>query len=346
MSDGTALYYPHIEFRNPTWLKWALLFWDHGIRRIVPSGYKPLDYSDVRLAVEEDLIIDTDSGRYLKEAAKEFKGHLKSYLSILERAGDLSASADSPTVNQFIDMEGAMQVDKVDPELAELLIGEGLARLSEGRRDNLRGPQPLIALYMTILAERMSTKIKAPLITDRPAYGAIAREIIGGGSVTMDETNRTNILQTLLVPFVKLSSIEKLTMQQILEIRRKHLTSMRRFREEMEKTVLDLTTETDPNAYEDRLSSARSRIKQEVDELMGSLLTTGLAFAHTLLSISGISLLNATVTATGHQLPASVSFGAIGAAATLDSLVFWQKKSEARKKSKYQYVLALGRETR
>jgi|GEM_PF-4736451 len=34
MSNGVALYYPHTRFRNEDWLKWALLFWDGGVRAL------------------------------------------------------------------------------------------------------------------------------------------------------------------------------------------------------------------------------------------------------------------------------------------------------------------------
>lgn len=104
MSDGVALYYPHVEFRTPGWIKWSLLFWDRGVRRIVPEGISPNDSDEVREALTAGALINTDSTPFLELAAREFTLHLDAYKQIAEHvSSSTSEQAPYPIANDYVD---------------------------------------------------------------------------------------------------------------------------------------------------------------------------------------------------------------------------------------------------
>lgn len=345
MSNGVALYYPHIEFRDPTWLKWALLFWDRGVRRIVPEDVTPADSPEIAEAVRSRAIKNVDSGPYLDLAATEFEAHLDAYLAVADReAPEQTASSNSPVVNTHLEIDSAMRLSKMRMDVVERLRRLDLAYT---RTDGLNGhtlsaPRPLVALYMTILARKMSESTGAPVITDRPTYARMANQIIGG-SVIQDVPEASNVIQHIFVDFVRPQSVERLSMLEVLRIREKLLPSMKRFRVKIEASVTKLSGATDATAYEDAMQSARDEITEAVVLHGDKCRTAGLEFGQKALGISGLSLLPAVAGIAGHVL-APVTLGvSVAAAFALSTLIYRQQRTAAANSFAYQYVLSLER---
>jgi hypothetical protein len=98
-SSSISLYYPHTEIRNEHWLKSALLYWDGGIRRIVPNSFTPPDTDEVKRVVDDGLITDTSPLPYLEETTNAFTARLDRIIGGCSPA-DLSQEAYLPKVDE------------------------------------------------------------------------------------------------------------------------------------------------------------------------------------------------------------------------------------------------------
>lgn len=74
--------------------------------------------------------------------------------------------------------------------------------------------------------------------------------------MAQDVPNAANVLQEVLVDFIDPQKVASASMREILDIRKKLLPSMRRFRIELEGTVARLSTLTNLTKYEDGGSSS------------------------------------------------------------------------------------------
>jgi hypothetical protein len=141
---GSALYFPHIDIDDPSWLRSAILFWDE-IQTIAPSSIQnPYRNDDTRICESEgylkplrcDLhpnIID-DLGRKVIRLTDRNDP----FLSTMRNSGHPAAEAVVASeqfgrdLNDALDMVG-MRPDKMSPEIRELALRFGLTRLSGGK---------------------------------------------------------------------------------------------------------------------------------------------------------------------------------------------------------------------
>src|SRR5258708_9456080 len=97
---GTALYYPHIDIRDPVWLRSAILFWDQIQSIVPPSILRPYHSHDTRICEQEG---------YLRGFRCDLRPDLleelgKRVISLMKRPYWLSelyrrSKPDDPTIN-------------------------------------------------------------------------------------------------------------------------------------------------------------------------------------------------------------------------------------------------------
>lgn len=139
---GSALYYPHIDIHDPTWLRSAVLFWDE-IKTIAPSAIEsPFETEDTRILWQE---------RYLEPLRCDLHPELldtlgRRVVSLMD--GDhLPRGGGRPDPNSdalgHADMLGEeirrrfnrahIHPEKLSPELRALVMEAGLARMHPGK---------------------------------------------------------------------------------------------------------------------------------------------------------------------------------------------------------------------
>src|ERR1700722_1437794 len=94
VSKASTLYFPHIEFPDPAWLKGALCLWD-SVYRIVPRGYAPRDSDEVREAIDAGAVKNI----YLSQA--DLEETREAYHGFLEEVPLLPDALDRPPRDSY-----------------------------------------------------------------------------------------------------------------------------------------------------------------------------------------------------------------------------------------------------
>lgn len=149
MSD-TALYYPHIGFRDPDLLKAMAMFYE-SVFRIVPDGVIPDDASGLEALLELDSIgVMIDPVPYSAEASSDF----------LNKASEWNAAA-----LHYSDVEeerfSRLHSDKIDVRVRELFNEMGY----EGENAWFNVPTQLASNFMLYLATQIASRNQLELIT-------------------------------------------------------------------------------------------------------------------------------------------------------------------------------------
>lgn len=206
MFQSDVLYYPHIEIRDKSWLKSALLLWDH-IYRISPKGYEPNDDEEIRLAVDSDRI------RSIELEEPDFKEIADKFNDFLEGLEFLPDGLDEEGV-------GYIHPGKIDANLYPLLeqyaLGESPKGFIKMNREIIRG-------YMFYLSNKVAERRRLNCCTDDPysfAVNAYFTENANFGEYICDR-NASGIYSAMFINDLLPFEIAKVPMSQILE------TSMR-----------------------------------------------------------------------------------------------------------------------
>lgn len=243
---GSALYFPHIDIHDPAWLRSAILFWDE-IQTIAPSAIeKPYQTEDTRACFEEGYLkplrcdmhsdIIEDLGRKIVGLTDRENGFGRAI-----RQSDNSAFNDLRNADDITwEIEDAfhevgMFPDKMSPEVKEMALRFGLARMHTGKvpphmrrmiRDfkmarmhpekmphlmrNLFRNQPRMKdedgdwllvdgrfadAYMAALAAKLSQQLDISPLTPRPAAHGMSFRFMFDDVV---DTSRNNATGTML----------------------------------------------------------------------------------------------------------------------------------------------------
>jgi hypothetical protein len=254
-----GLYYPFIQFRSDAWLKLMALYWDR-VARIVPRGYRPSDSDTVkRLQGEIGFVSD-----FHPETNDLFRVGI-SFMTLIERHGDQLAATYAldrlsdpspaahsstkatepnwwsgpfdPSVPPGEDSRLAyIYAPKISDQLQDALLHLGLGRPA---RDESIGMHPRLAfVYMQALASEMASVRKVhPLTDDNFSHAAsgvtmdrIAAALLPGSlSQTWNEPDVEVDFAMVAIEMVVPKDIDRLPVQKIIELRKKHPEEMAAF---------------------------------------------------------------------------------------------------------------------
>ena len=141
---GSALYFPHIDIHDPAWLRSSILFWDE-IQTIVPSQIEePYRSEDTRICSAEGYLRPLRCD--LHPNVIEELGRKIVTLGDREQSRIWRRSVAANPVFQPVrgaeeivwDIEDVLQdvglhIDKMSPDLAELVMRFGLTRMHRGK---------------------------------------------------------------------------------------------------------------------------------------------------------------------------------------------------------------------
>jgi hypothetical protein len=326
-----ALYFPHIEIPNTSWLKSSLLFWDN-IYRIVPRSYVPADDAAIRMAADSGLI------RPVNLEPADVTGILDSFRYFLQTVPFVPAGLD--------DAETALlHPEKIDAKLYPLLEQYAKGGI---KGDWLELPSDLVRGYMFFLSTHVAKRRQLERCTDDEMAFAV-------GGYFSENANFSEVLyapespgfySSLLFNDLLPINLDDIPMAKIVQTAQDTRDERAEFRAELNRFTTALChceskdhAETVINDYKRDLLAAKSKLKASQGFLgeheRGSLLTMGIPVA---LTAYGSILAAGADPFSLHTLAPSVLIGAVAAYADF-------KKARSSDKNPYGigYLLSLER---
>src|SRR5271157_641041 len=268
-----CLYYPHIHFSSPGFVKASLLYWE-GIKRIVPyRGYQTEDANEIKQLCAEGLVDDVPADEYRGSAADRFMPLLQ---SLLDKRGGSFAGAPRRLAKQAStgDRESYVHVWKMDERLVDLLQQSGLARQAG---DWYAMEEETAGLYMITLCGEAATRLNSPMVTD-----ALPQEV-GSLYFNLDHGGLSHhgglTLARTVSPFPAAEALENVSMAEFLKFRKTHGDERRRFRSELQGLGDVLQRLPSSEAALDLVNDRRSSIQSALTDLRRSLDTSKLTTA-------------------------------------------------------------------
>ena len=145
---GSALYFPHIDIRDPVWLRSTLLFWDD-IQTIAPSAIQEPYFNDDTIICHEAGLVQPlrcdmypelieEIGRKVIRTADN-SSSISRAIRQVDQQPSLTISAArqaehiSNDVSEAVEELTGMHPQRVTPEIRELAVRYGLARMHTGK---------------------------------------------------------------------------------------------------------------------------------------------------------------------------------------------------------------------
>lgn len=338
MSFGKALYFPYIHFQDENWLKYTLLYWD-GVKRIVPSTYKPQDSESVKALAAEGLVESVDPHQYTASAAKEFIPTLK---ELMRKRPHPSRGVEVGRQIEGNAGNASVHIQKMDQQVARMLEQSGLAKQSG---DWYAMDSGLAGYYMLCLAAHISEKQKAPMLSDSVAMetgGTYFQHSRLAGSIASQGRDVGFTLARMVLPVPRPENLAAVPMKEILKFHRKYEAERMQFRAAIEKVTKDAAGLNDKSAIRDLLQQQKKVIANAMRDQEKALDEFGVGTAMSLMAVSAPG--GAIVGALSNFDPVITSV-ATGVTLAL-SFVGWiaktrQEKRKAIRSSDWHYLLRL-----
>lgn len=277
---GRALYYPHINFHDHNWLKFAALYYD-GIDRIVPSDdlieeVELIERINDTATNEETLFVrSVGPNQYADQIAHEFIQYAKTELSDEQKRKETFnrlSKIVKPTDTYPI------HVMKMGRELLEELprLKLPVKKFSLEFEDWIEFDSITGALYMSRLANCIASKKSLPIVSDDANFQAIIRE----AQREKVESDISEVLASMVIQSVIPKNLESVTTKQIIEFRNKYRDERQQFYLNINALVKDLDKIEDEQSLKDALNFRKDQIERstkDIEEVFKSLkIDTGL----------------------------------------------------------------------
>lgn len=225
-SMKNALYYPHIAFRDPRWIKAMALYYDN-VYRIVPRDISPNDPEELKALLEEGSIgKKINPAEYSKNASEEF----------LNKAHEWRAAALTYEDFAFEDEEliTRLHTEKTDKRVRELFREAGF----QSDNDWMYVPTAIASNFMLYMASEIASKNDLSLITSDwgawtgSSYFGIDGRVndfittIGKDEIATEGFGLFGLLINELTPI----NISEIPSEKIVEFRQKRKDEINQFR--------------------------------------------------------------------------------------------------------------------
>ena len=282
MSFGHALYYPHINITNTDWIKHALLFWDN-ISRIVPQSIEPADGKDIITIKRESKFINDykPEPRDISDAFQKFSTELRPILESDMFFHDRFFERERKTRNYARDYQDRrsffselvkksgtyIHIEKMDPKLKEYLFEIGIAVPGQHEwEDWVKIDNEIGLLYMTYFAKSISKNKSLPIVTD--VEQSFSTSLYFESPINSDYKHQFEYkLGNLLIETIVPKNINKVPLEQILEIRNKYDGERAAFFNEISNLSNSITEIDNSSALKDALNQHSKIIFKETKHL-------------------------------------------------------------------------------
>jgi len=330
--DYSALYYPSIEFANPSWLWTASLIWDR-IYRIVPRGYIPQDADNVKQLCESGEIgapIEPDN--YCELVSDDFIQGLQTHR--------WNAAA------LHFDMReeyARLHRDKVDVRLREIIVAQGK---SDSGKEWLSVPKSFEAHYMTFLARYVAERNSLNLVTDvSPAWTATTFFAYDGAVEDCVIDEFPNLLAALVIRDFVPMNITSITPRDLVKFRERRRDERHRFIQAVRTAAVKFANCHEPSVVRDTYEDVKKDITSSMEEYKSSMdmlkvkSWTGLK---TITFPAATAVIAAIMPLDPMQLSvisaAGVAMGAVASMAT-----FQHEQKKLTKEHEYSYLVNVNR---
>ena len=266
---GRALYYPHINFQDHNWLKFAALYYD-GIDRIVPSDnlVKEVELiariNDAATSQETQFVRNINPRYYADEIAPEFLQYAKSELFVKEKRDKIFERIShivKPTDKYHI------HIAKMGREMLEELQGHEIPikKSTYESEEWVEFDAVTGAMYMSRLANCIATSKSIPLVSDDPNFQIIVKEAQKERFVTdISETLASMVIQSV-VP----KNIESISTTKIIKFRNNYRDERQQFYSNINDLVKDLYQIEDEQSLKDALDFRKQHIDRATKDIEG-----------------------------------------------------------------------------
>ncbi|MFL9835388.1 DUF6236 family protein [Chryseobacterium terrae] len=330
---GRALYYPHINFHDHNWLKFAALYYD-GIDRIVPSDdlLEEVDLieriNDTATSEETLFVRSIRPSHYADQIANEFINYAKNELADENKRKEIFQR-----VSKFVNPTETypIHVMKMGRELLEELprLNLPIKKFSFEFEDWIEFDSITGALYMSRLANCIATSKSLPIVSDDPNFQIIVREA-QKEKVTNDlsETLASMVIQSVIP-----KNIEAITSKQIIEFRNNYKDERQQFYLNINSLVKDLYQIQDEQSLKDALHFRKDAIGRATKDIQGVYKSLKIDTGLTLLALSVPSFASGI-----GWVVAGVGLVAVAAGKLTLKGIEYQK---TKRNSPYSYILTL-----
>lgn len=261
-----ALYYPHIGFHAPSWIKAMALYYDN-IYRIVPNNVIPDDSEDLQALLEEGSVgRRIDPINYSKKASNEFLNKVEEW-----KAAALDYSEED---KQLITK---LHSDKMDARVRELFREAGFKE----ENDWMYVPTGMASNFMLYLANEIASKNRLSLITGDwgawtgTSYFGVDGQIddfiinIGSDNCNKGDAESFGLFGLILSELIPLN-ISEIPSDEIVKFRRKRKDEMALFRKCMQELRAALTALESREIRTDIIKSKAKQLTDAMDQYKAS----------------------------------------------------------------------------
>jgi len=221
-----ALYYPHIAFRDPSWIKAMALYYDN-VYRIVPSDISPDDPEELKALLEEGSIgKKIDPAKYSKNASEEFLNKASEWRAAALTYGD----EDEELITR-------LHTEKTDERVRELFREAGF----KSDNDWMYVPTAIASNFMLYMANEIASKNELSLITSDwgawtgSSYFGIDGRVndfittIGKDDIAAEDAEDFGLFGLLINELTPIN-ISEIPSEKIVEFRQKRKDEINQFR--------------------------------------------------------------------------------------------------------------------
>lgn len=291
----SVLYYPTIEFIDESWVKRALLFWDH-VYRIVPTGYKPNDSDELRELYDNGLIINVN----VSEAEKVVT--LEKFIKFFKNLEYKPAGLNIQQVDR-------LNSDKIDSRLYPLLDHISDKIIENGEDEWFYLDSKIARGYMFFLSQAIAESRRLVRATDNIDIWSIAPYFTEKGNFPFEDVifneNNKGLYCSLMLEDVLPQNVGDITAKQIIDFNRKRHSERCQFRDKISELTDVLPQITSREQWEDEINFKLEEIERDKDEfrksqtfwksdMPSSIFSVGLPLSLTALGLDEYSTINLT----------------------------------------------------
>lgn len=365
MAFTLALYYPWIDITNEDWLKSAVLYWDK-IRTVVPESIKTPYSTRTALELHDVGILTPLRVQSDMEEIQSLTDDVVKYLDKPETAEFFLADELRPQMLIHTDKlsMSVQRLASIHPEKLSSEVRYALenSKVLSGQSGGWYEVDARFAdFYMTLLATRLSERVGAGLLTDRPTNNKLAISVKLDASLDNQvsqmrkrireydaygqrEIAPATLAQGMLVDLIlqRIRIAPETPVNKIIKFRRKHADELGRFR-----SKIDLLTQTVSSDLP--IQNLRQKVKDIYhNEVFPSLkdLNKGLRahgirwFTENYLKVAFLSTSSTSVIALlGLSVPQALLVSG-GISLTASAILYNLDKAQTLSKNPFAYILA------
>jgi hypothetical protein len=310
----------------------ALLFWE-GLVRARPAESSPQDDPEIQQLIAAGLIEEVELEPLGRQALPEIGRRLEDLLRA--RGGRLPAGI--PGIRGLRGTSSKWE-ERVRAELLESLRSFPLAEKAFAEAPNQAG-----ALFFIFWAEKIARERYFAPVTDDPTFAAIT-EYFKYEQVTEETPRVTSVdwhaIAVVCLPSPKLDAIAHLSVEQLLDIRRKYAAQRRHFRRTVQARVSEIAQLPTVQAVEEHLRSLREEIREDLQAASEAMKDTKVKERWSLLAVGTPMSVGLALAIAGGTSPVVGSIEGIGAMGLGVTGWFTQKRMASASRER-PYLLSL-----